>query len=267
MPSSSARCAQLPRAADKVPYYRALRNFRDWAKGDLPYDVDQSEFVFEDSKLKKRDPEDEEAKKLVYGDELGGAEGEARYGCIDQQGIKLEPGTLAPGKKKRGRPKKVKDGEQISQQLSQGGVACQSGPNSLGELGDRMDPNGEIVKKRRGRPKKIHQQQKQAEREAKERERQQQHQQHQQHQQQQHHMMQQGHHPHQMQYQQHSTYPLPHQQEHHTQHPGLANQQHMGDYGSSTCFSSSLLGHKPFSQMSPYPHQMSDTGFFSQGEI
>ena len=30
MPSSSARCAQLPRAVDKVPFFEALRKFRDY---------------------------------------------------------------------------------------------------------------------------------------------------------------------------------------------------------------------------------------------
>ena len=77
--------------------------------------------------------------------------------------IKQEPG-LIPGKKKRGRPKKIKNPEEAPP------------PDP-----EKMDANGEVIKKRRGRPKKIHQQQKQAEREAKEREHQQ-HQQHQQHQ-------------------------------------------------------------------------------------
>lgn len=92
--------------------------------------------------------------------------------------IKQEPG-LIPGKKKRGRPKKIKNPEE----------APVADP-------EKVDGGGEIVKKRRGRPKKIHQQQKQAEREAKEREHQaQQAQHHQHHLQQQHH---QQHHPHQM---------------------------------------------------------------------
>lgn len=45
MPSSSARCAQLPRAADKVPFYLALKKLRDHLNGDLPT-LDESEVVF-----------------------------------------------------------------------------------------------------------------------------------------------------------------------------------------------------------------------------
>ncbi|KAH9518980.1 hypothetical protein Btru_008830 [Bulinus truncatus] len=45
MPSSSARCAQLPRAADKVPFYLALKKLRDHLKGDLPT-LEESEVVF-----------------------------------------------------------------------------------------------------------------------------------------------------------------------------------------------------------------------------
>ena len=35
MPNSSARCAQLPRAVDKVPFYLALKKFRDYVKGEI----------------------------------------------------------------------------------------------------------------------------------------------------------------------------------------------------------------------------------------
>lgn len=45
MPSSSARCAQLPRAVDKVPYYLGLKKIRDHLKGDLPV-LDESEVIF-----------------------------------------------------------------------------------------------------------------------------------------------------------------------------------------------------------------------------
>ena len=48
MPSSSARCAQLPRAADKVPFYAALKKFRDYLNGLVPH-VDESELVFPDT--------------------------------------------------------------------------------------------------------------------------------------------------------------------------------------------------------------------------
>ena len=51
MPNSSARCAQLPRAVDKVPFYKALTKYRDYLKGDIP-DIDEAEVVFSDIKLK-----------------------------------------------------------------------------------------------------------------------------------------------------------------------------------------------------------------------
>jgi TDG/mug DNA glycosylase family protein len=35
MPSSSARCSQLPRAVDKVPFYASLKKLRDYLRGDL----------------------------------------------------------------------------------------------------------------------------------------------------------------------------------------------------------------------------------------
>ena len=142
------------------------------------------------------------------------------------------------GKKKRGRPKKVKSLDD----------------QPLPEPECKMDAAGnEIIKKRRGRPKKIHQQQKLAEREAKEREHQQ---------------MQQLHHQQQQHYQQ-SMLP------HHMHHP--AHQQshqilpHMSDgYGSVPgCFSPPLMSPpKPFSHMAPYPHQMGEpSGFFGQSKL
>ena len=51
MPSSSARCSQLPRAVDKVPFYVALRKLRDFRRGELPH-LDESEVTFPDLELK-----------------------------------------------------------------------------------------------------------------------------------------------------------------------------------------------------------------------
>ena len=52
MPSSSARCAQLPRAVDKVPFFASLKRFRDYLTGKIEEKVDESEFVFADLQLK-----------------------------------------------------------------------------------------------------------------------------------------------------------------------------------------------------------------------
>ncbi|XP_070162752.1 probable serine/threonine-protein kinase yakA [Polyergus mexicanus] len=155
MPSSSARCAQLPRAADKVPYYAALKKFRDYLNGTIPH-LDESDIVFADSKLKKKDHEAIEDKKPLFDES---PDGENRITEINGALVKQESG-LIPGKKKRGRPKKIKNPED------------QPPPDP-----EKLDANGEVIKKRRGRPKKIHQQQKQLERENREREQQQQQQQ------------------------------------------------------------------------------------------
>ncbi len=51
MPSSSARCAQLPRAVDKVPFFEALRKFRDYLNGRLPK-IEDNEVVFANVSLR-----------------------------------------------------------------------------------------------------------------------------------------------------------------------------------------------------------------------
>lgn len=56
MPSSSARCAQLPRALDKVPFYSALRKFRDYLKGTIS-ELDEEEVVFSNVKLTNFKPQ------------------------------------------------------------------------------------------------------------------------------------------------------------------------------------------------------------------
>ena len=67
MPSSSARCAQLPRAVDKVPFFEALKKFRDFVTGKAG-EPQEEEIVFASVVLKnfpkkslvKVEPEDPE---------------------------------------------------------------------------------------------------------------------------------------------------------------------------------------------------------------
>lgn len=54
MPSSSARCTQLPRAMDKVPFYSALKKFRDYLNGLIP-EIDENEVIFNDPKIRAAD--------------------------------------------------------------------------------------------------------------------------------------------------------------------------------------------------------------------
>nr|KAG5702261.1 hypothetical protein BaRGS_030616 [Batillaria attramentaria] len=67
MPSSSARCAQLPRAIDKVPFYDALRKLRDHLVGRIPQ-LDDAEVTFPNLELKcvkKEEPKEEAADSPV----------------------------------------------------------------------------------------------------------------------------------------------------------------------------------------------------------
>ena len=54
MPSSSARCSQLPRAEDKLPFYVGLRKLRDFVNGTL-CSLNEAEITFPDIKIKDTD--------------------------------------------------------------------------------------------------------------------------------------------------------------------------------------------------------------------
>ena len=54
MPSSSARCSQLPRAEDKLPFYVGLRKLRDFVNGTLN-SLNEAEITFPDIKIKDTD--------------------------------------------------------------------------------------------------------------------------------------------------------------------------------------------------------------------
>lgn len=132
MPSSSARCAQLPRAADKVPFYAALKKFRDYLNG-LVVDYDESEYVFNDPKYNGISTEAELKEESLA------------FTALNENGEVITP--VDPNKKKRGRPKKVRgeNGEEIptpSRRKKQ--------EKSENTDGADEDPS----KKKRGRPKK-----------------------------------------------------------------------------------------------------------------
>ena len=129
MPSSSARCAQLPRAADKVPFYAALKKFRDYLNGLIP-DINESEMIFSEPKVKCC--YEAEPKQDPYSDITD----------ISNAVIKNEDGTIIPCKKKRGRPKKIKvEGEEPSKPVIRKPPV--------------QNNNCDFPKKKRGRPKKI----------------------------------------------------------------------------------------------------------------
>ncbi|XP_060515814.1 uncharacterized protein LOC132695532 isoform X2 [Cylas formicarius] len=132
MPSSSARCAQLPRAADKVPFYAALKKFRDYLNGIIP-EIDENEMVFTEPKVKAC--YEAEPKADLYPTELTD---------ISNAVIKTEDGTIIPCKKKRGRPKKIKiEGEEPPPKP----IVRKPPPT--------QNNNCDFPKKKRGRPKKV----------------------------------------------------------------------------------------------------------------
>uniref|UniRef100_A0A1B6HH04 Uncharacterized protein n=2 Tax=Homalodisca TaxID=139475 RepID=A0A1B6HH04_9HEMI len=149
MPSSSARCAQLPRAADKVPFYAALKKFRDYLNGLVP-ELDEKEIVFTYSKLKNFfEPDVKEEPKDGQLCNYGGYNGRMGDGLTDLTNsvIKKENGEEQPSgppKKKRGRPKKIKvEGEAPPEKK-------EKPPKEV------LDKDGNVIpKKKRGRPKKI----------------------------------------------------------------------------------------------------------------
>lgn len=48
MPSSSPRCAQFPRAQDKVHFYIKLKELRDEMKGTAPsHEVEETKYSFD----------------------------------------------------------------------------------------------------------------------------------------------------------------------------------------------------------------------------
>jgi len=123
MPSSSARCSQLPRAIDKLPFYVALHKLRDHLRGDVP-NLDDSEVIFPDLELKvepkkerldtqvKQELEDPETKADLIPNRqtLSGT-----FQLTVQMKTEDEP---VSGKRKKGRRKRSStagsDGKQIS---------------------------------------------------------------------------------------------------------------------------------------------------------
>jgi hypothetical protein len=149
MPNSSARCAQLPRAVDKVPFYAALKKFRDYLRGDLP-ELDEADVVFPEVKLQnfnnKRikdevlepnsmDHHHHNSSLLMEGDSRDGLES------------RVDPDT---GKKRRGRPPKPRpDGSLPPPKRKR----VDDFGNPLPKGSNPIDPI--TGKKKRGRPKKT----------------------------------------------------------------------------------------------------------------
>jgi len=68
LPSSSARCSQLPKVIDKVPFYAALKKFRDHLNGQLSYVLSDLDIMFPDFKV-ALEVNKEETNKSIEGNE------------------------------------------------------------------------------------------------------------------------------------------------------------------------------------------------------
>ena len=148
MPNSSARCAQLPRAIDKVPFFSALKIFRNYLKGHIKEeDFKESDVVFNDIVLKNFNdsPEKRAAKKIKMSSEF--KDTDENSGDLDANGEpRIDPTT---GKKRRGRPPKPRPDGTVPppkrRKVDDNGLPLPRGTNPIDPL---------TGKKKRGRPKK-----------------------------------------------------------------------------------------------------------------
>jgi len=149
MPNSSARCAQLPRAIDKVPFFAALKKFRDYLNGTIKEEeFNEEDVVFNDVKLKNfyESPEKKNLKKVKMNPEFKILE-EGSTGDTDLNGELRTDGDT--GKKRRGRPPKPRPDGTLPppkrRRVDADGMPLPRGTNPIDPL---------TGKKKRGRPKK-----------------------------------------------------------------------------------------------------------------
>uniref|UniRef100_A0A1I8H260 G/T mismatch-specific thymine DNA glycosylase n=2 Tax=Macrostomum lignano TaxID=282301 RepID=A0A1I8H260_9PLAT len=91
MPSSSARCAQLPRAADKLPFYLALRKLRDHVVGLSIGALNDAEVVFTDyTEMRVTQPDPKSVRKA---ERRRKRKAEAAAAAADGQGGGEAPAT------------------------------------------------------------------------------------------------------------------------------------------------------------------------------
>ena len=153
MPNSSARCAQLPRAVDKVPFYEALKKFKDYLNGSIDQ-VDEEELVFSNVKLKNFNEGGHAKKQAAAGSAANESGGDTAAATVDGSAAssgsildaRIDPLT---GKKRRGRPPKPRpDGSLPPPKRRQ----LDANGNPLPRASNPIDPL--TGKKKRGRPKK-----------------------------------------------------------------------------------------------------------------
>ena len=151
MPNSSARCAQLPRAIDKVPFFAALKTFRDFLTGKISQeDFNEQEVVFTDVKLKNFESPEKKALKALKKIQMNYEFKLPDDGPDGEGDIKGEfPLDSDGGKKRRGRPPKPRPDGTLPppkrRRVDAEGMPLPRGTNPIDPL---------TGKKKRGRPKK-----------------------------------------------------------------------------------------------------------------
>jgi hypothetical protein len=144
MPNSSARCAQLPRAVDKVPFYAGLKKFRDYIKGDLS-ELDDTEVVFTDIKLKSFHDGSPKFAKMNSEFKVADHSDDGSDLSVD---VRVDPIT---GKKRRGRPPKPRADGTLPPPKRRLVLDATGRPMPRGS--NPIDPA--TGRKKRGRPKKA----------------------------------------------------------------------------------------------------------------
>ncbi|KAH8376052.1 hypothetical protein KR093_011342, partial [Drosophila rubida] len=172
MPSSSARCAQLPRAADKVPFYTALKKFRDFLNGQIHH-MDESECVFTEQRIRQCCEQQQEQLNV-------NTNANTQHNFLDQHGdqhssqmfadnvaVDAENGNNIEGGSECGN---LQYNNQLSNVITQDGFIygndqAQALRNTSSSLGSQQQNYLTILsnqpppeKKKRGRPKKIKEQ-------------------------------------------------------------------------------------------------------------
>jgi len=128
-PSSSARCTQLPRAVDKVPFYNALKLVRDHIRAHGSVEgIDRSTVTFPDFKLVTAP---QKVKKEVKEEPMEAA-AKANDNQVQIKGVSTitsdQKQTTDKPKKSRGRPKKEKPIDNLKNEQSTIGKIAASNP-------------------------------------------------------------------------------------------------------------------------------------------
>ncbi|XP_043657597.1 uncharacterized protein LOC122622917 isoform X2 [Drosophila teissieri] len=180
MPSSSARCAQLPRAADKVPFYAALKKFRDFLNGQIPH-IDESECVFTDQRIRQCSEQHQvevngkikQTHQTSLGDHpssltlvsncSGPIAGDAKSGIVAEESDQVQSEKIMPQMAPTiSSSSNATDGESFSYTENRPLLPMSNHNPSINEsnylsvFGSQQSlPQQPLEKKKRGRPKKI----------------------------------------------------------------------------------------------------------------